>query len=81
VGVILMAALQAYCETLKQIHEIYFSFFNNRSGHLYIKRMNTQRRELVPMPGDWEGACQQSGHCKLIAFNTSFKRTVMEISA
>lgn len=76
-----MDALQADCATLKQIHEICFSFFHNRSGHSHIKCMNTQRRLLVPVSGDWDGACQKSGHCKLIAFDTSLKRTVIEISA
>jgi hypothetical protein len=79
--VILMGALQADCATLQQIHDICFSFFNNRSGHSYISRMNTQRREKVPMSDDWEGSCQKCGHCKLIVFNTSLKKTVIEIGA
>ena len=55
--------------------------FNHRSGHSYIKRMYTQRRAIVPMFGHWEGARQNSGHYKLIAFHTTLKRTVIEISA
>jgi len=44
-----MAVLQADCATLKQIHEICFSFLMIEVDTHNIKRMNTQRRELVPM--------------------------------
>ena len=63
-----MDALQADCATLKQIHEICFSFFYNRSGHSYIKRMNTQRRQFVPVSNDWERGLSEEWSLQIDCF-------------